>query len=177
MPDFLLVGVARLQALPDRSIWVNDQAPFNRLSGNRSELLTLDYYSQVAWIGCGDFDNFKTVVVPGLPDGILSILPFGAQLPKLGMAAATGEIPVMMHFNLETGKEAFLDSIGKEEGMKLALGQLRWFSGEERFKCIAQKLLSAGRIRIYGEEDGREYAYTDICEKSFLQYAHGLLVI
>lgn len=136
---------AMLQAMPDKSTWVNDQTPFNRLLGNRSDLLTLDYYSQLAWTGGGDFDNFKTVVVPRPLAGIPSMIPYEAQLPKLGMAAATGEIPVMMHFNLETGKEAFLDSVGKEEGMKLALSQFWWSSGEERFKGIAQETVKCGK--------------------------------
>lgn len=162
---------AMLQADPDRPYWKTDQSPFNRLLGNRSDLLTLDYYSQLVWTGGGDFDNYQAVVVPRPLDNIHStMIPYEAQLTRLGMACATGEIPIMLHFNLETGKEAFLDKIEKEDAMKIALSHFWWSGGEERFTGIAEKLLSAGRIKIYGDdENGKEYVYTDLCEKSFLQ--------
>ena len=175
---------AHLQSDPRKSEWVTDQSPFNRLLGSRSDLLTLDYYSHLLYTIGGDYDNFKIVTVPRPLDGVSTtvIPPFysygQAQLPKLGMAGATGEIPVLLHLNLETGKQAFLDKISKEEALRSALSQFWWSNGEERFKGIAWRLLDAGRVTIHDElHKGKLYRYSDICgendvsESSFLKWS------
>lgn len=152
----------------------DDQQPLNRMLANGSDLFTLDYFSQLIWTGGSDFDNLKFVPVPRPLSGIQSMIPYGADLPRLGMAGATGEIPVMLHFNMYPGAHFCLDDHTKEEAIKIALKQLWWSSGDERFRRTAQELLAAGRIVIHDEEN-KEYTYAEICgetvsESSFLEW-------
>lgn len=80
----------------------------------------------------------------------------------------------MLHFNMYPGAHFCLDDHTKEEAIKIALKQLWWSSGDERFRRTAQELLAAGRIVIHDEEN-KEYTYAEICgetvsESSFLEW-------
>lgn len=158
----------QLRSDPEWGRFRDDQEPFNRMLANGSDAVTLDYYSRISWTGGSDFTNLNFVVVPRPLDGIRSMIPYEPHLPRLGMAAATGEIPVMLHFNLALGYQDYFDDLTKEQGMKLALEKLWWSSGEERFIDIAQARLQTGKLAIYGA--GNEtFPYDDICGETLDQ--------
>lgn len=144
----------------DWAKWINEQAQFNRaLAKNET---TVDYHGQIVWNGGADLDSFKAVAVTEPVSGIESHIPYGPLLPKLGMSAATGQIPVILHMNMGYG-EVKKDAWTEDQAVDKVLEQLWWSSGrEEAFKKIALRELHARRIFI-GANDRIGQDYDELC--------------